>query len=254
GLVDDYVIWMWFLIATTFGVGLLPDGRPRTVALGASAGLAAVHMGVLAAAPEPYQNGMLLVVAAGLLVLLVACMETITGRPDGWRWKGAGAAGGLLTLVLIVVDQWFARDLRDDPFEEVPWLVVFGGAVLLLAFFLVRVVRQGRSGAARPPLVLGAAATLLVVADVCGVYLGGGSDFPQIPVYAPALLVLLLMAAQSLDDRPELLAAVQLTVVAGLVHNLAHVETGPAFLAVLFVAAVCAGAAVYLPAGVPRSR
>ncbi|UBU18498.1 hypothetical protein [Nonomuraea gerenzanensis] len=61
--------------------------------------------------------------------------------------------------------------------------------------------------------------------------------------------MLLLVAAQTIEDRPELLIAAQLTVIAGLVHNLAIVQSEPTFVVVLFVAATCSAAAVHLPGG-----
>ncbi|MFG6200277.1 caspase domain-containing protein [Nonomuraea sp. JJY05] len=253
-VVPDYVIWLWLLIAATFGAGLLPEGRWRTVSLGASAGLAALHLGVFAHFSMAFSGAELVVtMVSGQLILLVAFTETAMAQPGRW-WRAAGAAGGVLALAMIIVNQKFPHDMMDDPGEEIPWVVVFSAVVLLLGFFVTRVVLLWRASGARPTLVLSVAATLLVVADVCGVYLlDSGSDYPQIPVYTPALLVLLLMAAQPLDDGPELLAAVQLTVIVGLGHNLALVETWPVFVTVLFVAAACSAAAVYLPGRHPRS-
>ncbi|MEV4582629.1 caspase family protein [Nonomuraea jabiensis] len=248
-VVTDYVIWSWFLIAAAFGVGLLPEGRWRTVSLGASAGLAALHLGVFAQVNTPFSaSGLVGPVVSALLILLVAFTETALAQPGRWWWRAAGAFGGVLVLVMIIVNQQSAHDMMDDPGEEVPWRVVFSAVVVLLGFFVTRVVVRWRAGGARPTLVLGMAATLLVVADVCSVYLRNtGSDHPQIPAYVPALLVLLLISAQALEDWPELLAAVQLTVIVGLGHNLALVEISPVFVTVLFVAAACSAAAVYLP-------
>ncbi|MEV6037087.1 caspase family protein [Nonomuraea sp. NPDC052116] len=248
-VVPDYIVWLWLLIAAAFGVGLLPEGRWRTVSLGASAGLAALHLGVSAHVYAAFSAAELVgPMVSGLLILLVAFTETAMAQPGRWWWRAAGAFGGALALVMIIINQRFPHDMMDDPGEEIPWRVVFSAVVLLLGFFVTRVVLRWRAGGARPALVLGMAATLLVVADVCGVYLlNSGSDYPQIPAYTPALLVLLLMAAQALDDRPELLAAVQLTVIVGLGHNLAMVATWPVFVTVLFVAAACSAAAVYLP-------
>ncbi|MEV0826969.1 hypothetical protein [Nonomuraea rubra] len=171
--------------------------------------------------------------------------------PEGrWRTASLGAAAGLSAVhlgvfahfqpvfsgtELIVIILRSPQDMRDDPGDETSWLVVFSGVLLLLGFFLTRVVLRRRAGEARPPLVLGAAATLLVVVDVCGV------------------LVLLFVASQAVGDRPELTAAVQLTVIAGLVHNLALVRSSPVFVAVLFAAVACSVAAVHLPGGRPSS-
>ncbi|SDL73842.1 caspase family protein [Nonomuraea jiangxiensis] len=246
-LVADYLIWYWFLIAAAFAVGLLPEGRRRTVGLGASAALAALHLGVFAHL-QYFTGTDVLTVVAAMLILAVVFTETALAQPGREWWKVAGSAGGLLALVMIYVNQRMSRDIADDPGEETPWLVVFSAVVLLLGYVVTRLIRGWRAGEKRPPLVLGAVATFLVFADVCAIYLmEGGSDYPQIPAYLPALLVLLLMAAQTLEDRPELLVAVQLTVIAGMVHNLALVRTWPVFVTVLFAAAVCAGAAVYLP-------
>ncbi|GIH96839.1 caspase domain-containing protein [Planobispora siamensis] len=250
-LVADYLIWLWFLIAAALGAGLLPEGRPRTVSLGAAAALAALHLGV-SAHPElvTFQGTPTFTLVAGLLILLAVFTETALAEPGRMRWKGVSAAGGAIVLAMIVINQWFPRDIGDDPGEETAWLVVFASVVLLLCFLVTRAVQAWRSGAARPPLILSTAATLLVVADVGGVYLQeSGSSYPQMPVYVPALMVLLLVTAQAIEDRPELLAAVQITVIAGLVHNLAMVETGPVFAVVQFVAAGCAGAALYLRSG-----
>ncbi|MFI6734945.1 caspase domain-containing protein [Nonomuraea sp. NPDC050451] len=253
-VVADYIIWLWLLTAAAFGAGLLPEGRWRTMSLGASAGLAALHLGVLAHFNAAFSGVELVVpMLSGLLILLVAFTETAMAQPGRWWWRAAGAVGGVLALVMIIINRQFPHDMMDDPGEEIPWRVVFSVVVLLLGFFLTRVVLHWRAGGARPTLVLGMAATLLVVADVCGVYLlDSGSDYPQIPVYTPALLVLLLMAAQALDGGPELLAAVQLTVIVGLGHNLAMVDTWPVFVTVLFVAAACSAAAVYLPGRRPH--
>ncbi|MGW3350806.1 caspase family protein [Nonomuraea rubra] len=251
----DYSMWLWLLIAAAFAVGLLPEGRWRTASLGAAAGLSAVHLGVFAHFEPAFSGaGLIVIMISGLLLLLVACTEATLAQPGGLRWRVAGAVGGALTLIMIVIILRFPRDMRDDPGEETPWLVVFSGVLLLLGFFLTRVVQRRRAGEARPPLVLGAAATLLVVVGVCGVYLWeGGSDYPQIPAYLPAVLVLLFVASQAVEDRPELTAAVQLAVIAGLVHNLALVRSSPVFVAVLFTAAVCSVAAVHLPGGRPSS-
>jgi hypothetical protein len=248
-VVADYRIWLWLLIAAAFGAGLLPQGRWRTASLGAAAGLAAVHLGVFAHFEAAFsRDELIFITVSGLLLLLIACTETTLAQPGSRLWRAAGAVGGALALVVIVINLQFPQDMRDDPGEETPWLVVFSAVALLLGFFLTRVVLRWRAGQTRPPLVLGTVATLLVVVDVCGIYLWeSGSDYPQIPVYLPALLVLLLVAAQTIEDRPELLAAVQLTVIAGLVHNLAMVRSWPTFVAVLFVAAACSAAAVYLP-------
>ncbi|WP_052424027.1 caspase family protein [Nonomuraea candida] len=248
-VVADYGIWLWLLIAAAFGAGLLPQGRWRTVSLGAAAGLAAVHLGVFAHFEAAFsRDEPIFITVSGLLLLLIACTEATLAQPDNRLWRAAGAVGGALVLVMIVINLQFPRDMSDDPGEEPPWLVVFSVVALLLGFFLTRVVLRWRAGETRPPLVLGTAATLLVFLDVCTIYLWeSGSDYPQIPVYLPALLVLLLVAAQTVEDRPELLAAVQLTVIAGLAHNLAMVGSGPTFVVVLFVAAVCSAAAVHLP-------
>ncbi|GAA2831707.1 caspase family protein [Nonomuraea rubra] len=254
-VVADYTIWLGLLIAAAFAAGLLPEGRWRTASLGAAAGLSAVHLGVFAHFESAFSGaGLIVITISGLLLLLVACTEATLAQPGGLRWRVAGAVGGALTLIMIVIILRFPRDMRDDPGEETPWLVVFSGVLLLLGFFLARVVQRRRAGEARPPLVLGAAATLLVVVDVCGVYLWeGGSDYPQIPAYLPAVLVLLFVASQAVEDRPELTAAVQLAVIAGLVHNLALVRSSPVFVAVLFAAAACSVASVHLPGGRPPS-
>ncbi|MGP3955821.1 caspase family protein [Nonomuraea sp. 3N208] len=250
--VADYILWLWFLIAAAFGVGLLPEGRWRAVSLGVSAGLVALHLGVFAHDGGISTAGMVLL---GMILLVVFTETVLAQSGRGWS-KAAGAVGGAVVLAMIFVNEQFTHDLGDDPGEETPWLVVFSAVVVLLGFFVTRVVQRWRAGEARPPMVLGAAATILVVADVCGVYLWeGGSSYPQIPVYVPALLMLLFMTAQALQERPqpELLAAVQLTVIAGLGHNLAMVNTSPVFVAMLLVAAACSGTAVYLSGRRARS-
>ncbi|WP_214324393.1 caspase, EACC1-associated type [Nonomuraea sediminis] len=244
----DSAVWMWSLFAASLAVGLLREGAWRAASLGASAGLAAVHLGVFATYFRdggvlrsfelnlPIGNLAITVVACAL-ILAVVLVETALAQ-QGRRWKAIGLAGALLALLAIFVDLQNHHDLIDDPGEKPGWLWVFVTAALFLALFLTRTIQRLRAGETRLPLALGAAATLLVVVDILGVYLTQtGSDYQQIPAYVPALLVLLLMAAQTPGAPWVRLAAAQFTVIAGLLHNLAMVPRGPLFVAVLLVAA-----------------
>ncbi|RJL31903.1 hypothetical protein D5H75_15725 [Bailinhaonella thermotolerans] len=250
GILAEHILWLWFLTAAAFGIALLPEGRWRDASLGAGAGLAGLHLGMLAYLDTTGYSSLvkgIFILVAGLVILLIAFVETALAQPDGGWWKVAGGVGSALTLVAIVINQQNPHGVKDDPFEEPSWLAVFTAVVLLTGFFAGRVLRVWRTEPARAPLLLSAAATLLVLVDVCVFYpQASGSDYPHAPLYAPALLVLLLMTAQVIGDRPELTAAVQLAVIAGLVHNLVQVQTWPVFVGVLFAAAACACAAVYV--------
>lgn len=260
-LAGDSAVWMWSLVAASLAVGLLREGRWRAAALGASAGLAAVHLGALAGYLRdggvlrsfdlnlPIGNLAITAVACAL-ILAVVLVETALAQ-QGRRWKTIGLIGVLATLVAIFVDLQDRRALVDDPGDQPGWWWVFAIAALLLTLFLTRTIPRLRAGERRLPLALSTAATLLVVVEICAVYLlQSGSEYQQVPAYVPALLVLLLMAAQTPEDQWVRLAGVQLAVIAGLLHNLAMVSRGPADVAVLLIAAgVALGASQVSAAG-----
>lgn len=130
-VVADYGIWLWLLIAAAFGAGLLPQGRWRTVSLGAAAGLAAVHLGVFAHFEAAFSHDELVfITVSGLLLLLIACTEATLAQPGNGLWRAAGAVGGALVLVMIVINLQFPHDIGDDPGEEPLWLVGFSVVAL----------------------------------------------------------------------------------------------------------------------------
>ncbi|MFG1706018.1 caspase family protein [Nonomuraea sp. M3C6] len=250
----DYLIWLWLLIAAAVAVGLVRETRARQASLGAAAGLAGLHLGAFAN-PERMQAvwSLAIIIAGCALVLVAVFMETALAQARGWR--AVGAVAGVLTLLMIYIDLSRATDVEEEPGETVPWIAVFGLAGILAVTLIVRVIRQRGAGRIRASTVLSTAATLLVAVAVSSVYISGNSDFPEIPHWMPALLVLLLLAAQAGWERPELLAGAQLTVIAGLLHNLAWVRTEPPFVVLSFLAAVCAATAAYLSrAAEPHSR
>ncbi|MFC4015030.1 caspase domain-containing protein [Nonomuraea purpurea] len=242
----DYVLWPWALIAATLALGLLPDGRARQATLGAAAGLAVLHLGVFVYLIDHMGERVGLIVSAVVcaLVLLTVLVELALAE-DGW-WRAVWAGAGALTLVVIFVNIRYASDVDEDPGETVPWIVVFSLAVVLAVALIARTVLLVRAGRGRAKIVLNAAAALLLAVAVCSLYATGSSDYDEIPISMPALLVLLLVTAQAVRDRPELLAAAQFAVIAGFLHGFPTRVPQTAFVVLMFAAAACAVAGFML--------
>ncbi|MEO3873722.1 caspase family protein [Nonomuraea sp. B12E4] len=245
GLYPDAIpAWFPLLVTAAIAAAFLPDGRGRAATLGAAAGLAALHLGLFArlgllggvdTRPET-----LMTMTGALLFALVALLETALAQA-GVRRIVAGVAG-LLAATLMIIDLADPLMVAQDTGQA----VLFTSALIPTAALLLRAVQGWRAGGPRPAIALSTAATILVVGDILAIYIDGGYPREEAPAYLPALLILLLVAAQATPDRTWLLTALQLALIVGLVRNFAMVSTGPVFLGVLFVAAGCAGAAAYL--------
>ncbi|MEV0389322.1 caspase family protein [Nonomuraea sp. NPDC050643] len=237
-------VWFLLLVMAAVGIAFLPEGRARAAALGAAAGLAALHLGLFARLILPSSMDTrpeaLMTMAGALLVMLVVLLETATTQVGALRLVAAAAA--LLAVILMIID------LADPDMvaQGTGQSMLFAAALILTAALLLRAVQDWRAGRPRPAIAWSTTATVLIAGDILGIYADSQSEQEAAPAYLPVLLALLVVAAQATPDRTGLLTALQLVVIIGLVHNFTLVSTGPVFLGVLFIAAGCAGAAAYL--------
>ncbi|MEV4108016.1 caspase family protein [Nonomuraea sp. NPDC049695] len=241
-LLGELPLWSILTAAAAAAIGLLPDGRRRAALLGAAAGSAALHLGLIARLfwtgfPTP---PMTTFIAGALLILVVVLAETALAHEGVGR--AVAAVAGLLVLALIVIDLVAPRMVSGTGGER---LVLTAAGVLVLGV-AVRAAKDWRAGHARRPIVLSTAATILIAAAMLSMYVDGSSEHEGAPAYLPVLVVLLVMAAQARRPRLESLTVVQLTLIVGLVHNTAPLDTLPVFVITLFVAAACAGTAAFL--------
>ncbi|MBF8192947.1 hypothetical protein ITP53_46185, partial [Nonomuraea sp. K274] len=238
-----FPVWFLLLAVAQVAVAALREGRARAAALGVAAGLAALHLGLVARTVQETgfdtRPEILMTLAGAGLVLVVAFVETALAQVGPLRAVMAVVAG-LLAVVLII---WNLRDPEMIGEDEGP-AIALAAALILIAALVVRAVQDWRAGHPRLPMALSVAATLVIAGDLLAVYADTSSD-EEDPAYLPILLVLLVVAHMP-PDRFSLLTAFQLVVITGLVHNVALVETGLGFVLVLFAAAGCAGGAAYL--------
>ncbi|MFC5834388.1 caspase family protein [Nonomuraea insulae] len=233
--------WILLLVASAIAVAFLPDGRGRPVVLGAAAGLAALNLGLYArlslVGGIDTRTEALMTMTGVLLIVLVVFLETALAQAG--RLRIAMVAAGLLAVILMIIN-------LADPATVAygtGWAKALIAALIAIAAVLPRAVQGWRAGTSRPVIVLSAAATLLIIGGILSIY---AESLEAGPAYLPVMLTLLVVAAQAGPDRSWLLTALQLAVIIGLVHNYVLVGTGLVFLGVLFAAAACAGAAVYL--------
>ncbi|WP_378520864.1 caspase family protein [Nonomuraea helvata] len=241
-LLGELPLWSILTAAAAAAIGLLPDGRRRAALLGVAAGSAALHLGLAAQLLRtgfPAQP-MTTFVAGALLILVVVLTETALAHEGVGR--AVAAVAGLLILSLIVIDLKAPRMVGETDGER---LVLAVAGVLVLAV-VVRAVTDWRAGHARRPVVLSTAASILIAAAMLSMYVDGSYEHEGAPAYLPVIVVLLVMTAQARRPRPESLTVVQFTLIVGLVHNTALLDTLPAFMITLFVAAICAGTAAFL--------
>ncbi|MCA2219891.1 caspase family protein [Nonomuraea aurantiaca] len=244
--------WFMLFVGTAIVVGLLREGRPRTVILGAAAGLAALHVGLfaqiiaIARLQAPFE--VLMTLMGTVLILLVVLVEMALALEGPARVVAAVA--GLLAVTVTVIDL-----MIPIPVAEVDGPTIGSMTILvLIGALVVRVsLDTGRQRAWRS-IVLGMTATVLVAFGVLGPPSGDSPGSSWVPAYLPVLLVLFVVESQVTHDRLELLAGVQFMVIAGLIRNFALVPTGPAFLVLMLTAAALAGAAAYLERAPERAR
>lgn len=233
--------WILLLVASAIGVAFLPDGRGRPVVLGAAAGLAALNLGLFArlslVGGVDTRAEALMTMAGVLLIVLAVFLETALAQAG--KLRIAMVATGLLAVILMIIN----LAAPNTAAYGTGWATFLTAVLIVTAAVVPRAVQGWRAGGPRPVIVLSAVATLLIAGGLLSVYAG---SLEAAPAYLPVLLTLLVVAAQATPDRSWLPTALQLTVIIGLVHNYALVGTGLVFIGVLFAAAGCAGAAVYL--------
>ncbi|MEV6155751.1 caspase family protein [Nonomuraea sp. NPDC052129] len=244
--------WFMLFVGTAIVVGLLREGRPRTVILGAAAGLAALHVGLfaqiiaIARLQAPFE--VLMTLMGTVLILLVVLVEMALALKGTARVVAAVA--GLLAVTATVIDLMIPIPVAeaDPPTTGSMTILVLIGALV------VRVSLDSGRQRAWQSIVLGMTATVLVAFGVLSLPSGDSPGSSWVPAYLPVLLVLFVVESQVTHDRLELLAGVQFMVIAGLIRNFALVPTGPAFLVVMLIAAALAGAAAYLERAPERAR
>ncbi|MET8003904.1 caspase family protein [Nonomuraea glycinis] len=239
------VIWAMALVVASAAVGLLREGRPRNAALGAAAGLGALELGLLAGLGGMTRIGdslePVMIMTGVVLILLVVFVEVVRSQPDV-DGRIAHATVALLAAIVIVL-------LASNPFDA---LRIGGGALyglLLLGAvtaLLVGVAQRIGAGGSRPSILLGVVATLLLLIGL-GRFPSNISEIDGIAVaYFSVLFVLLVLAAQVIGRRPELLSTAQVTGIVSLLLSLI-IESEMVFFIVvlLLLAAGCAVASAY---------